>query len=261
LKLHRLLAVLVTLMIIVTACGGDDGGGGGDGGGDGASPTTATGREGDDDFVVQTAPEIEEVVVALVEGFERANSGTEIGIELLEQADLVEAVASDQRGDFVITPQPWLAEMRQKGAQDLDPKGFGRDVFVIATAKGKGDIGLNAFRDDGPRQTIACGPDTPLGNFAATVLERAKVARDAGTIETECDTVGDRLASGEATAALVYRSEVAGRDDLELRRIRKEHDVPIELRYLVFSDVAQEFAEFVSSDDGRQIREQHGYLP
>ena len=95
------------------------------------------------------------------------------------------------------------------------------------------------------------------------MLAKAKVTPADGVVVDGCDGVVDKVAKRQLNGALLYRSEVGDRDDVESKRITQDFDMIINLFHVPLDKDAATaaFVEFIESDAGQEIRTAEGYLP
>jgi len=250
---RRILLVMVVVTLLSAACAGDDDDASGSGGrGDpGARP-----GPGGAVSTVHTIAGLEPVVRGLVEGYNQtAGAGVEVAVQ--PQSEAVRAVT---QGTPAILPGPWLSGVNAESAV------IGRNLAVIAVPAGNPAQvdGVDAFAEDSGLDTAVCGPNSPLGNFAALVLASGGVQPESELVKEGCeaDAVA-RVSRGELDAALFFRSTVAIPENVEIVSIPDDRNIVVDIRYAptTAGSDGNSFQAYLSSDQAKQILTQRGFLP
>jgi molybdate transport system substrate-binding protein len=245
---RTLLGVLLVGAVVLAACGND-------GGDEAATP----GPGADGTGVIHTVDALAPLANRLVEAYEEENPGAGLSVAVSPQDEALQAV-TDRAGSLAILPTPWLA-----GA-GVDSTVVGRTLTVIAVPQGNPAqvTGLDAFAAGSGLRTRACGPDTPFGNFAGLVLNRAGVTPEPDTVASGCaDEAVNQVAAGELDAALVFRTEADIPDGVETVAVPDEQNLIIEIAHAELADNESTgaFVEFLGTDRAKEVLMAAGYLP
>ena len=142
---------------------------------------------------------------------------------------------------------------------------FATNTLVLATPAGN-PAGIDGLADLGdPAFTVVlCEPEVPCGAASQRLLDAAGVTVDAASREQNVTAVLTKVASRDADAGLVYRTDVAGRTDVE--GIVPEGAADIVNRYPIAAlnesdspEAARAFVAFVIGAAGQRILASHGF--
>jgi molybdate transport system substrate-binding protein len=157
--------------------------------------------------------------------------------------------------------------MQALGALVEPPAVFARNALVVVVPKGN-PAGLKSLADlpDAPRIVLAA-PEVPAGRYARKALDAAglRAAVEAKVVSNELNVrlVLSRVASGEADAGVVYRTDAtAAADKVDVLPIPAEFQVVAEYPIAPLKgrgEAARDFVEFVTGDAGRRVLAAHGF--
>lgn len=142
---------------------------------------------------------------------------------------------------------------------------FATNSLVVATPVGNpGEVATLSDLTDPERKVVLCAPEVPCGAASDRLLSGAGLAVTAKSLEQSVTAVLTKVAEGVADAGLVYRTDVAGRNDVESFTPEGAADVvnhyPIAaLTDADNSDVADAFVEYVQSTEGQVILAEYGF--
>lgn len=204
---------------------------------------------------------------------------TEIGVKFEEQhgvevelnyAGSSDLIAQIEQG----APAAVLAsadEVNMKRAQEADlltaeSQLFASNTLVIATPPGN-PAGIHSLVDVAGDEvlTVVCAPQVPCGAATQEVAETAGVELSPVSEESAVTDVLGKVRSGEADAGLVYRTDAqtAGGD---VETIHFEGAEAVVSRYPIGilddapdPEVAEDFVEFVLSDQSQRILTDAGF--
>ncbi|HEX6420782.1 MAG TPA: substrate-binding domain-containing protein [Acidimicrobiales bacterium] len=236
--------MFVAAGLVLAGCGGDDGGDSSDGGGAGGDGA---------ELGVQTIPELQPVVEELLTAYNET-AGDTLRVTV---GDATEVAQAAQEGQPAVLPGPWLAEV---GGESI---AIGRGLAVIVVPEGNpGQVsGVEAFAPDAGLSTVACGPDSSVGNFTAAVMQRGGIQAPVVDSSEQCaaDAVA-RVASGELDAAIFFRNGVELPQGVEVVPIPDDQNLVIDVHYLPRPG-GDDFGAFLGSEPAAQILTTQGYLP
>nr|WP_201468602.1 molybdate ABC transporter substrate-binding protein [Microbacterium hydrocarbonoxydans] len=155
------------------------------------------------------------------------------------------------------------ANMQKLEDAAVDPALFASNTLVIAVPAGNPG-GVETLDDLADVTTVLCAPEVPCGAASATLLSNADVAIDAASLEQNVTAVLTKVAADEADAGLVYATDVAGRDDVEVIVPDGAGAVVNHYPIAALSEAsnpaaAEAFVAFVLSDQGQRILAAHGF--
>lgn len=150
------------------------------------------------------------------------------------------------------------------------PTPFAHNGLVVIVPEGN-PAGIADFEDLTHADRLVIGTSSvPLGAYTQAMLDRAPVpfanAVRASVVSTESNArlVRAKVQLGEADAAIVYRTDAAGLDDVELIEVppslQSSVDYVLAIRPTT-STHASGFASHVTSSSGQRVLGAHGFLP
>ncbi|GAA1414808.1 molybdate-binding protein [Glutamicibacter uratoxydans] len=141
-----------------------------------------------------------------------------------------------------------------------NPQVFATNTLVIAVpANNPGNV--KSLADLSKATTVLCAPKVPCGAASTTLLDNQGVKVTPASQEQNVTAVLQKVAAGEADAGLVYATDVIGED--KVKSIVPEGAGQVVNSYpitaLTDNPGAQEFVDFVLSDEGQKILKDHGF--
>lgn len=159
----------------------------------------------------------------------------EASMQVLVQADLVEAPVVFARNELVIAVEPGNPEAID-GLEDL-----GRDDLLVVLAD----------------------PSVPAGRYAARALAEAGVEVRARSLELDVRAALTKVAAGEADAAVVYATDVEAADG-RAEAVAIDDDVEVGYPVAVLADgdraAGRAFVQLLLGERGRRVLRAHGFL-
>lgn len=142
---------------------------------------------------------------------------------------------------------------------------FATNSLVVATpVSNPGDVTDLADLADPELKVVLCAPEVPCGAASTRLLDAAGLAVTAKSLEQSITAVLTKVAEGVADAGLVYRTDAAGRDDVE--SFTPEGAADVVNRYPIAAlsdadapDIADAFVEYVQSTAGQAILAEYGF--
>ncbi|HWI31146.1 MAG TPA: molybdate ABC transporter substrate-binding protein [Microbacterium sp.] len=148
---------------------------------------------------------------------------------------------------------------------DGSPEIFATNTLVIATPRGN-PAGIEELSDlaDPALTVVLCAPEVPCGSASQKLLDAAGVALTPASLEQNVTAVLTKVASTDADAGLVYRTDVADRADVD--SIVPEGADAIVNSYPIATlaasanpTAAAAFAAFVTGERGQGILASYGF--
>lgn len=142
---------------------------------------------------------------------------------------------------------------------------FASNTLVIVVPDGNpgGVTALGDLADPG-LSVVLCAPEVPCGSASETLLAGAGVTVTPASVEQNVTAVLTKVAAGEADAGLVYRTDVAGRADVE--SLEPEGAALVVNRYPIAAltgaaspDAAAAFLAYVLGAQGQDVLRDAGF--
>lgn len=198
--------------------------------------------------------------------FEQAHPGVDVrpisydGSSILA-TQIVEGAPADV---FASADEDTMATVVDAGLA-AEPSLFATNTLVIAVPAGNpAGIESLAGLSDASTRIVLCAPEVPCGRATRALLEDQGVRVTPASSEQNVTAVLTKVAAGEADGGLVYATDVAGRDDVEV--IVPEGAEDVVNRYPIAAladaadpDVAAAFVAFVLGADGRAVLADRGF--
>lgn len=174
---------------------------------------------------------------------------------------------------FASADEKNMARVEDLGLTADVPIAFATSSLEIAVAPGN-PLGIKTLADladpdrvDAGLVVVICAPEVPCGAASHTLLDRDGVDLEPASEEQNVTAVLQKVASGEADAGLVYRSDVL-RSEGAVEGIEIAGSIEAAGTYLIAPlkdskplDAARAFVEFVHSDGARALFDELGFGP
>lgn len=230
---------------------------------------TGCGAGGDPATVldVHAAASLTGTFTELAEQFEAQHPGIEVSLSFAGSSTLVQQLTEGAPADVLATAdERSMAGAVAAGLVDGEPEVFATNVLTVVVPAGN-PAGVASFRElaEPGVQVVVCAPQVPCGAAGERVQEFSGVRLSPVSEEGSVTDVLGKVASGQADAGVVYRTDVTSAgDQVEEIEIpdadRAVNRYPISvLTDSEDQDLAQEFSDFVRSDTGRERLEQEGF--
>ncbi|PUA83046.1 molybdate ABC transporter substrate-binding protein [Nocardioides currus] len=250
-----LAATAVLLSASLAACGSEDDAGdtSSDGAGDGAGTLT-----------VLAAASLTDVFADLATQFEADHEGSTVEFSFGSSTDLAEQVADGAPGDVLATADETSMTLAEDADVTGDIETFATNVLTIVTPAGN-PAGIESLDDLDGATWVRCADEAPCGKVAAAVLADNDITAEPASLEEDVRSTLDKVVSGEADAGLVYATDaVAAGDEVTAVPIPGADSEVTSYFTTVLdqsedADLAQEWVDFVVSDDGQAILETAGF--
>lgn len=232
-------------MLALSGCAS---GSGGSGNGDG-EPVVIT---------VLAAASLTDTFEQIADDFEASHGGITVRLSFGGSATLAEQILSGAPADVFAAAD--TVTMAKLGDDAVDPQAFATNTLQIAVPKGN-PADISSFEDlaKSSVKVVVCAPEVPCGTATQKVADDVGVTLDPVSYEQSVTDVLGKVASGEADAGVVYRTDVASAGgDVEGVPFPEAASVvntyPIARIAGTAEDAAaQQFVEYVLSDAGRQV--------
>jgi molybdate transport system substrate-binding protein len=201
--------------------------------------------------------------------FEKANAGTKVTFNFGASSTLATQIKNGAPADvFASASSATMKTVVDAGGNAETPTPFLTNSLEIVVPKGNPAhiTGLKDFADP-TKKTVLCAEEVPCGALAKQVFDAAKITPKPVDRGTDVKAVLQKVALGEADAALVYKTDVlSGGDKVEGKTFpeasSKVTTYPIcSLKASKDAATAKAFVAYVLSADGRTVLTAAGFGP
>jgi molybdate transport system substrate-binding protein len=240
------------LAISLAACGSDD------------DTDGETGSNADSELTVLAASSLTDAFEDLATEFESAHDSTTVTFSFGSSTDLAEQVADGAPGDVLATADETSMQLAQDAGVTGEVSRFATNVLTIVTPPDN-PAGIESLYDLEGSTWVRCTDDAPCGRVATAVLADNDITAEPASLEEDVRATLDKVVSGEADAGLVYATDAvaAGDDVLAVAIPGAETELTsyftTVLEQSADADLAQEWVDFVTSEDGLAILQQAGF--
>ena len=237
----RLVVALVGLAVLVPAC---------------ASPDDS------DSVVVFAAASLTGAFSDIEDAFEANHPGVDVVLNLAASSSLAAQISEGAPVDvFASADEANMDVVAERVVGDVVT--FARTRLQIITEAGN-PLGITSVADLARPSIlfVTCDPAVPIGRYTANVLARAGVEPQPVSLEESVKGIVTKVTSGEADVGIVYETDVlaAGASTSGVE-IPEEFNVTVSYPIARFSAsrAAQDFVEFLSSDEATTILAAYGF--
>lgn len=215
-------------------------------------------------LTVLAASSLVDTFDVLAETFEAEHRGVKVEVVAGSSTTLAEQAADGAPGDVLATADEASMQVAVAAGAATEHHGFASNVLVLATPPGNpGDVtGLEDLRD---ATWVRCADEVPCGRVAVTLLAARGVDAEPASLEDDARSTLDKLVSGEADAALVYRTDaIAAGDQVTTIEIPGADDERTTyfiapLNRSAHDDLTGEFVDLVLGEAGRDALAEAGF--
>lgn len=242
----RIAAVVAALSLLLAGCGA-------------ASQESGT-------VTVFAASSLTDVFGEIAEGFEAANPGTTVELNVAASSALAAQINEGAPADVFAAASPaTMKTVSDAGNVDGEPVVFVRNQLVIAVEKGnpRGITGLADLTAPGVSVAL-CAEQVPCGAAAKTAIASADLTIIPVSYEENVRAALSKVSLGEVDAALVYRTDAAAADPVDAVEFPESanamNDYPIAvLNGAPNAAGARAFVAYVRSAAGAAILSTYGF--
>lgn len=226
-------------------------------------PVSACGQD-DTTLTVLAAASLTDAFEQLATEFEAEHDGASVEFSFGSSTDLAEQVADGAPGDVLATADETSMTLAEDAGVTGDVTTFATNVLTIVTPADN-PAGIESLADLDGSTWVRCADEAPCGKVAAAVLADNDITAEPASLEEDVRSTLDKVVSGEADAGLVYATDaVAAGDEVTAIAIDGAESQTTSYFTTVLEqagdpDLAADWVEFVTSDDGRAILEQAGF--
>lgn len=226
-------------------------------------------------LTIAAAASLQEVMTEVADDFATEHPGVTISALSFDGSSVLatQIIGGAPVDVFASADAANMARVADAGLLAADPQRFATSSLQIAVAPGN-PLGIESLADldrDGPNgkrpTTVVCAAEVPCGAAARQLLDRDGVELHPASEEQNVTAVLTKVASGEADAGLVYRSDVL-RADGDVAGIEipgaDEAAGDYEIAPIAGSDsgtAARAFADFLLADSAQARLADLGFGP
>ncbi len=231
---------------------------------DSSGPQDAASTSGAGELTVLAASSLTDVFEDLGARFEATHESTTVTFSFGSSTDLAEQVADGAPGDVLATADETAMTLAADAGVTGDVSPFATNVLTIVTAADN-PAGIRSLDDLDGTTWVRCTDEAPCGKIAAAVLADNDITAEPASLEEDVRATLDKVVSGEADAGLVYATDaVAAGDDVVAIAIPGAESqltsyFMTPLDQSKDADLAQEWVDFVTSEDGLAVLKQAGF--
>jgi molybdate transport system substrate-binding protein len=251
--------VLISGALLLAGCGG---------GTQPASPAPSA-PSGSGTLTVLAAASLTEAFTALEKQFEADHPGVDVRLNFAGSSDLAQQVVNGAPADvFAAASDTTMKTVTDAGLAAGTPAIFATNVLQIATAPGN-PKGIASFADlaKPDLKVVVCAPQVPCGAAAEKIEEATGVTLSPVSEEADVKSTLGKVTSGDADAGLVYVTDVAAaRGSVQGVSFPEADQAATNYPITVLKDapqgqLAQQFVDVVTGDEGRQVLGAAGFGP
>jgi molybdate transport system substrate-binding protein len=257
----RLAVVLLTLALPLAACSK-------------SSTSSTTADTTPKTVTVFGASSLTGAFTEIGKDFEAANRGVNVTFSFGPSDGLAQQIdAGAPATVYASASTKWMDDVESNGPGVSGRTDFAENKLVIITpSDNPANIkSIDDLANPGVKLVLAA-VGVPAGDYAREALDNAGVAKKAAAniVSNEQDdaAVVQKVASGEADAAIVYVSDVAPTQKADVRSIAIPDNVNVLATYPIAvvtgaadSEDAQGFVAFVAGPEGQATLKNFGFLP
>ncbi|MDO4259183.1 MAG: molybdate ABC transporter substrate-binding protein [Actinomycetaceae bacterium] len=204
---------------------------------------------------------------ALETDFERDNPQVDIVLDLQGSQDLVSALEEGAQADVVATANRDTMDKLQSGGLVGAVQNFAANTLTIIVPKGNpaGVSGMDASLEG--KKLVICAPEVPCGNATKRLAKELGISLNPVSEEQKVTDVRGKVASGEADAGIVYRTDAfAEKNSVEeiaipgSEKVKNIYPIAV-LKNSASHGWAQKWVDYVLSERGQHTLREYGFSP
>ena len=229
-------------------------------------PLALTGCSTNDDattITVSAAASLTDAFTEIAAAFEEQHPEAVVRFNFAGSSSLAEQINAGAPVDVFAAASPAAMERTTTAGTTTDPTTFAVNSMAIVTPINN-PAGIAALADlANPKVTVLiCDAPVPCGAAALALFDENNLNVVPASLEPDVRAVLTKVAEDEADAGIVYRSDIAANTNVTGIEISDEQNVSTNYRIARTTDAtaqAQDFIDFVLSDEGAQILEGWGF--
>jgi molybdate transport system substrate-binding protein len=206
--------------------------------------------------------------------YEAANPGVKVTFSFGPSDGLAQQIESGAPASvYASASWKWMDDVQSNGPGLTGRANFAQNKLVVITPPND-PAGIKSIQDlanPGVKLVLAA-KGVPAGDYAREALNNAGIAKpaEANVVSNEQDdaAVVQKVASGEADAGIVYVSDIAPTQNVDVRAVQISSQDNVIATYPIAvvlgagdSQGAQAFVTFVTETQGQATLKQFGFLP
>lgn len=233
----------------------------------GSSSASASADALQGEITVFAAASLTETFTDIADAFEKAHPGVTVTLNFAGSSALVTQLSEGAPADvFASADEANMAKATDAALVAGDPVLFASNTLEIAVPPGN-PAGISSFADLAAPglNLVICAPQVPCGAATQTVAADVGVTLAPVSEESAVTDVLGKVASGEADAGVVYRTDIAAAGD-SVEGIPFDEAGEAVSRYPIAvlagsgaPDVATAFVAFVTGAQGRAVLSAAGF--
>ena len=235
----------------------------------GCSDDDSAASGGSDTLTILAASSLTDVFDDLADVYEEEHEGVEVRLTYDSSSTLAEQVIQGAPADILATAdETTMQGVVDEGLTASDPVVLARNMLILVTPPDN-PAGITTIEDlnNADVDYAVCVPDAPCGIASEKVLSLAGVTTEPVTEEANVRDTLTKVTAGEVDAGLVYVSDAqaAGADvqSFEVPEASQaiNADVIAPLIDAADAELAQDWIDLVTSDEGQRALQEYGFLP
>jgi len=225
------------------------------------------GADADSELLVSAAASLTDAFADIEEAFEASRPGTDVVLNLAGSSALREQILEGAPADVFASANRFnMDKVVQGGEAATEPQVFATNLLQIAVPAGN-PAGVTGLADFGRDELLIglCAEAVPCGDFARAALANGGVAPSVDSNEPDVRALITKIELGELDAGITYVTDVAstsgGVDGIDIPledNVVAEYPIVV-LRSTGDAAAAAAFVEFVLSNEGQAILDEHGF--
>lgn len=257
--MKRFALVLAIGALVVAGCGG----GGSTGAGAGGSSEAPQART----LTVFAAASLTDAFGAIARRFETDNPGVTVKLNFAGSSDLAQQIVNGAPADvFAAASETTMKTVTDAALTAGPPTVFARNVLQIATAPGNPKQ-IMSFADLAKPgvKVVVCAPQVPCGSLVTKIEKSTGVMLAPVSEEPDVKSTLNKVATGNADAALVYTTDVtAAKGSVQGVSFPESASTPTNYPIAVGKnapqpELAARFRDLVTGEFGQQTLQAAGF--
>lgn len=197
--------------------------------------------------------------------FEASHPQVDVSLNLQGSQDLVTAISEGAPADVLATANESTMAKALEASLVGDTQVFATNTLTLITPPGNpaGVTGLDSSLEGA--KLVICAPEVPCGKATKKLAEELGLALAPVSEEQKVTDVRGKVASGEADAGVVYKTDAKAQgnevdvvDIPEADRVINRYPIAV-VSASTQTDLAKSFSELVLSEEGQQILKDAGF--
>lgn len=214
-------------------------------------------------ITISAAASLTDAFTEIGTAFEQQNPEVTVRFNFAGSSTLAEQINSGAPVDVFAAASPEAMQRTTEAGTTIDPSAFASNSLTIVTP-GTNPAGIASLTDlaDPNVTVLTCNVPVPCGAAALALFDKNNLEVVPASLEPDVRAVLTKVAADEADAGIVYRTDVGSNPDVNGIAIPPAQNVSTEYRIARTTDAtaqAQDFIDFVLSDEGAQILEGWGF--